>query len=60
MFSSRGRVEVSTQSDIFIGGVAYKELGDLQKAASDFTKVIELDPDNSRGFPGKAIDSKLK
>jgi tetratricopeptide (TPR) repeat protein len=38
----------------FHRGVAYKELGDLQKATSDFAKVIELDPDNSRGFSRKA------
>ncbi len=41
----------------FYRGVAYKELGDLQKATSDFTKVIELDPDNSRGFSRKASDA---
>ena len=41
----------------FHRGVAYKELGDLQKATSDFTKVIELDPDNSRGFSRKATDA---
>ena len=32
-------------------------MGDLQKATSDFTKVIELDPDNSRGFSRKATDA---
>ena len=41
----------------FYRGVAYKKLGDLQKATSDFTKVIELDPDNSRGFSRKATDA---
>ena len=44
----------------FHRGVAYKESGDLQKAASDFTKVIELDPDNSRGFSKKAADTMPK
>ena len=44
----------------FHRGVAYKELGDLQKATSDFTKVIELDPDNSRGFSRKATDAMTK
>ena len=29
----------------------------MQKATSDFTKVIELDPDNSRGFSRKATDA---
>ena len=38
----------------FYRGVAYKELGDLQKATSDFAKIIELDSDNSRGFSRKA------
>ena len=41
----------------FHRGVAYKELGNIQKATSDFTKVIELDPDNSRGFSRKATDA---
>ncbi|MBH40916.1 MAG: hypothetical protein CL790_06770 [Chloroflexi bacterium] len=41
----------------FYRGLAYKELGDLQKATSDFTKVRELDSDNSRGFLRKATDA---
>ena len=44
----------------FYREVAYKELGDLQKATSDFTKVIELDPDNSRGFSRKATAAITK
>ena len=44
----------------FHRGVAYGELGNLQKATSDFTKVIELDPDNSRGFFKKATDAMGK
>ena len=41
----------------FHRGVAYKESGDLMKATSDFTKVVELDPDNVRGFSKKATDA---
>ena len=51
------RIKASIEEDTYsllARGMLYSELGDDRRAAEDFTRVIELEPDNAEALENRA------
>ena len=56
------RIEAGSEEDTYsllVRGMLHSKLGDDRRAAEDFSRVIELEPDNAEALENRAAEPQL-